>query len=42
MQYEEEMLDAVHANPTTSTQYIAYETDLSESSLIYTAYAEFV
>lgn len=42
MQSEEETLDTVHANPTTSTHWVAYETDLPYSSLVYTVYAKTV
>lgn len=42
MQSEEEALDTVHANPPTSTHWVAHETDLPYSSLVYTAYAKFV
>jgi hypothetical protein len=37
VQIDEEVLDPIHANPSTSTRQIAYETGLSHSSTAYTA-----
>lgn len=37
VQIDEEVLDHIHANPSTSTHQGAYETGLSQSSTAYTA-----